>query len=308
MDLRAMLNPEDDRGAKRPLSNSSNQDASWNTVPSEPKKQRQSFSNPDVDTPSPPNSENLGRSNVRHTPDQASRPLGPITNGSRGLSESHADTSGSSVDRPPERSNGRHAPLQASHIPKRIIPKASALRHPAPGSVAEESKKKLDCMRHISNVIDSSYLPGLLDGTVPIYDSCDEVRRKIAEYSAKHKEKGDRGNFYEILRHQQSPPHSKPLDYSHLGHFRDLQGAIQGNRSVVYYCAYVWFEKLRIFYEEEKSGHRLEMERYWPNGLPTDVVDPQRRFRHLSLEVNEYGLVKDPSGNRPEWKNLSTWG
>jgi hypothetical protein len=55
-----------------------------------------------------------------------------------------------------------------------------------------------------------------------------------------------------------------------LNKFRDSKGPTIGNTSIVFYAAYVFFEKIRLKEDKKKSKHRLEMENIHPDGFDID--------------------------------------
>lgn len=105
-------------------------------------------------------------------------------------------------------------------------------------------------------------LRGELDDAVEVYDSCDEIRRKIKNHLRRRG-----GNEARLLRdlHAQfhGPRMPKALQTAQLSKFCGQQGAMAGNMSGIYYAAYVLFEKERITMRRPKSRHRLAMEDAW---------------------------------------------
>jgi hypothetical protein len=105
-------------------------------------------------------------------------------------------------------------------------------------------------------------LSGELDDAVEVYDSCDEVRRKIKNHLRR------RGaNEAQLLRDLYAQFHGprmpKALQSAQLNKFCGQKGAMTGNMSGIYYAAYVLFEKERITMRRPKSRHRLAMEDAW---------------------------------------------
>ena len=104
---------------------------------------------------------------------------------------------------------------------------------------------------------------------VAIYDSCDEVRRKVNAHLAKPGI--TQAAFCRDLEAQLHTPIQK-VQSKQLTDFRNKKGPTAGNTSVVYYTAYVYFEKLRLAEGKPKSKHRVQMEGQWPTGMDTDRV------------------------------------
>ncbi|CZR66326.1 uncharacterized protein PAC_16227 [Phialocephala subalpina] len=115
---------------------------------------------------------------------------------------------------------------------------------------AEEAKK---------NDVSAIHLEGEEDQSVPVYDSCDEIRRKIRAYLA---EPGitQAGFLREIAK---AWPEGKKIQSKVLNDFLGKRGATAGNTSSVFYGSYVFFEKQRIRDGKPKSKHRQEMEKQY---------------------------------------------
>ena len=122
--------------------------------------------------------------------------------------------------------------------------------------------------------------PDVSDMTLPreetddvlIYDSCDEIRRKI---NAHLKLPGvTQASFLRTLAAQYHTREVK-IQGKQLSDFRGRKGATAGNTSVVYRGAYMYFEKLRLKADKPKTKHRLEMEKTWKNGFDTDKMPPR---------------------------------
>lgn len=117
--------------------------------------------------------------------------------------------------------------------------------------------------------ISSIELEGESEDLVEIYDSCDEVRRKI---SAHLKKTGQtQADFLRCLGAQFHTSQRK-IQSKQLNEFREKKGPVSGNTSAVYYGAYVYFEKLRVKEGKEKTKHRLEMEGVWERGMERKKV------------------------------------
>jgi hypothetical protein len=134
-------------------------------------------------------------------------------------------------------------------------------------------------------------LAGDDDASVEIYDSCDEIRRKIrAELARPGRTKAA---FLRDIARAGFARADAPvkIQSKQLADFMDKDGATGGSTSRVFYGAYVYFEKLRLAAHVEaqhdahgtdrdavdvegapKSAHRLEMEDQWAGqgGLPRE--------------------------------------
>jgi len=122
--------------------------------------------------------------------------------------------------------------------------------------------------------IDELYLDGEEADSVPIYDSCDEIRRKIEEHLSATLGLSAT-QFCRNLAAQLLAPENegRNISWGQLASFRKLKGPRTGAKSIVFYVAYVYFEKLRIVRGEAKSEHREIMEELWEDecGFSRDV-------------------------------------
>ncbi|KAJ8069573.1 hypothetical protein OCU04_000012 [Sclerotinia nivalis] len=134
-----------------------------------------------------------------------------------------------------------------------------------------------------------------LDGestiSVPVYDSCDEIRKKISAYL---REPGvtQAAFLREIAK---TYPEEKKIQSKVLNDFLGKKGATAGNTSSVYYASYVFFEKLRLRDGKSKSKHREEMEKQWASegGIDTKTSSSRGYWCHVSERAVEdkYGKV-----------------
>ena len=103
------------------------------------------------------------------------------------------------------------------------------------------------------------HLDGESDEVVPVYDTCDEIRKKI--HAHLRKPGVTQANFMRHLK-QISPI---GVNARGLGLFLSKKGPSAGNTSGIFYPAYVFFEKLRIKEGKPKTKFREEMEKIWRN-------------------------------------------
>ena len=129
--------------------------------------------------------------------------------------------------------------------------------------------------------ISTIHLAGEEYDDVHVYDSCDEVRRKI---SAHLKKPGVTQAQFCRDMHAQLRAANVPakIQSSQLGRFQDNKGPKSGATSSVCYAAYMFFEKERIKGGEQKSKHRQEMERIWSNGAGREHDGRRGRVCHCS--------------------------
>ncbi|KAJ9156423.1 hypothetical protein NKR23_g814 [Pleurostoma richardsiae] len=107
----------------------------------------------------------------------------------------------------------------------------------------------------LSNV----YLPGEEEGTAPVYDTCDEMRKKIRAFLAK--DGITQAAFLRAI--SKSFPDNRKVAATSLQAFLGQKGPRSGNTSGVFYGAYVFFEKLRIKEGRPKTKFAQEMEEIW---------------------------------------------
>jgi hypothetical protein len=137
-------------------------------------------------------------------------------------------------------------------------------------------------------------LPGERDDAVEVYDTCDEIRRKITEHliSTKMSVAALARNFHTQLH---GPRRTKLITGAQLSDFRKKSGSRAGNTSTVFYAAYVYFEKDRLLRGKEKSEHRLDMEDIWLDGFEVKELPHNMHFivgrwsKHSCFGFDEYG-------------------
>ncbi|KAK7058835.1 hypothetical protein VNI00_001459 [Paramarasmius palmivorus] len=97
------------------------------------------------------------------------------------------------------------------------------------------------------------------DGTIPVYDDCAEVRRKIRQltqtpgFKITHWLK-DIGN----------------INNNSYNRFMKEKGRTDGASNGTYYAAYVYFEKVRIAQGKKKTAGRKANEEQYPFGFPLE--------------------------------------
>ncbi|KAM7205549.1 hypothetical protein V8F20_003133 [Naviculisporaceae sp. PSN 640] len=113
--------------------------------------------------------------------------------------------------------------------------------------------------------ISDVHLEGEETDSVPVYDTCDEIRRKINVHLKKPGvTQAQFGRDVLAQLHVNKPTQ---IQGTQIARFRNMKGANAGAKSSVFYGAYVFFEKLRIKEGKPKTAHRLDMEKKWPNGF-----------------------------------------
>lgn len=145
-----------------------------------------------------------------------------------------------------------------------ILPAAKKQRRDsAQGSSPAKSKEspKKDSNSGPPNISDI-HLEGEEREKVPIFDTCNEVRRKINQHIKKYGT--SQTQFARDLTEHVSI--GENVDGRKIGAILKKSGANAGAKSPVFYAAYVYFEKLRVKDGKAKTKTRNEMEEVWGAG------------------------------------------
>lgn len=132
------------------------------------------------------------------------------------------------------------------------------------------------------------HLEGEEKGEVPIYDTCDEVRRKI---NAQFRDSSmtQAAFLREIAK---CIPGTPELSSQRLKTFLNNKGPRAGSDSPIFYGAYVWFEKLRIKAGKKKNKKREEMEKVWAKEGGMDRDAPKGGWTSRAPPtVDKYGQI-----------------
>ncbi|KAI1820063.1 hypothetical protein F4861DRAFT_90229 [Xylaria intraflava] len=149
------------------------------------------------------------------------------------------------------------AKLRIPSAKKRAEAAAATMVGPGGGRKPSASMKTVGSLPDISGI----HLVGEETDEVPVYESCDEIRKKI---NAHLKTPGlTQAQFCRDMYAQLNAPKCKGIQSKQLADFRALKGPRAGARSSVFYAAYVYFEKLRIAQNKPMTAHRETMEELW---------------------------------------------
>ncbi|KAL5692813.1 hypothetical protein EMGR_005674 [Emarellia grisea] len=155
---------------------------------------------------------------------------------------------------------------------------------------AKESQKNVAEKYDVSSI----HLDGESDQSVPVWDTCDVVRKKINA----HLRDPDvtKAQFLRDIAKAAYPGTDKKLNANVLNDFLSKSGANAGNTSSVFYAAYVFFEKLRIRDNKPKTKFREEMEAVWRHKGGFDCVTPSHHGVWVTKGerpyVDKYGMLK----------------
>lgn len=162
---------------------------------------------------------------------------------------------------------------------------AAGIKEPIKKKVKkDEEKKKLD--------VSSIELEGEDDESVEVYDTCDEIRRKIAAYL--REPNVTQAAFLRSLAQMLPDPTAK-FQSKQLKDFQIKKGPMAGNTSRIFYAAYVFFEKQRLQQGKPKSKKRRETEDAWAGegGIQRDRArDTFWCGPGARLYMDEYGKAR----------------
>lgn len=127
-------------------------------------------------------------------------------------------------------------------------------------------------------------------GTVPVYDTCDDVRKKIR--AVLRKSDVTQAAFLRAVG--QCFPGGRKIQGKQLNDFLSKRGPVAGNTSAVFYGGYVFFEKIRIKQDKPKTEKRLQMEREWRDGVETkrNLNGPILMMKDEVAHVDQYGKLQ----------------
>ncbi|KAI0105681.1 hypothetical protein GGR51DRAFT_518791 [Nemania sp. FL0031] len=159
-----------------------------------------------------------------------------------------------------------------------------------PSSAAPAKTKTVDSLPDISGI----HLAGEETDNVPVYDTCDEIRRKINLHL---KTPGlTQAQFCRDIHAQLKVPKCKSIQSKQLADFRAMKGPRAGAKSSVFYASYVYFEKLRIAQNKPKTAHRETMERLWAGNGGFDRESDHRTYYTLAhnetLTIDQWGVER----------------
>ena len=128
----------------------------------------------------------------------------------------------------------------------------------SPSSGKEDRGRKKNNDNSVPSAADllSIHLEGEEDEEIPIFDSCDDVRRKLKEQLKHTTQVHLSHELTEML------PKSEVLP-RRMGAFLKYSGPQAGAHNIVFYAAYVYFEKIRIKEGKKKTAKREEIEKHW---------------------------------------------
>lgn len=188
--------------------------------------------------------------------------------------------------------------LNGKKMPKKTKPAAEKNSStnqgtPANASAGNAAKSTESVLEKDLAKIANIKLAGEDGEAVPIFDNCNEVRRKLNLY-LKHDGVTQAAFCRTLTQQLGSDQEHKTLQGRQLGVFRGHKGPNGGAKSPVFYAAYVFFEKIRLANGKDKSAHRRGMEEEWgAEGMPR-TIDSKTKFWTLKSEkphLDKFGKV-----------------
>ncbi|KAI8625957.1 hypothetical protein F5Y19DRAFT_236329 [Xylariaceae sp. FL1651] len=169
-------------------------------------------------------------------------------------------------------------------------------------SASPPKAKKAKTSKKVNSSLDVSgiHLPGEETRQVPIFETCDEVRRKIRAL-LRSKDVSQAALCRTIAA--ECLPKDGKLQSRQMTAFLEKHGVMSGNTSTAFYGSYVFFEKRRLKEGKPKSKFREEMERLHPNGVDTEADDRYLTCREDERPViDKYGVLSfEKIGGMPKW-------
>ncbi|RAL08550.1 uncharacterized protein BO97DRAFT_408239 [Aspergillus homomorphus CBS 101889] len=160
----------------------------------------------------------------------------------------------------------------------------------AAAAAAADANSKFD----VSGIV----LEGENEMKVPVFETCDRIRKKIRAHVKK--QGVTKSGFLKDAAKAAMPGSEKKINPGSLDTFLKYDGALTGNSGIVFYAAYVFFEKLRIKEGKPKDDFRLTMEKIWPAGVDRERSSNGPFFCHVSERpyINEFGQLEIISNSR----------
>ncbi|PYI09898.1 hypothetical protein BO78DRAFT_307717 [Aspergillus sclerotiicarbonarius CBS 121057] len=140
--------------------------------------------------------------------------------------------------------------------------------------------------------VSAIHLDGDEDMKVPIFETCDVVRKKMKAHL--RKPGVTQAGFLRDIAKAAFPQSVKRLNSKSMADFLSYKGPTTGSSGVIFYAAYVFFEKLRVRGDKPKNEFRLEMEKIWPKGFERDNPANGRLWcgPHERPWIDKYGRLQ----------------
>ncbi|KFY68131.1 hypothetical protein V496_01275 [Pseudogymnoascus sp. VKM F-4515 (FW-2607)] len=178
------------------------------------------------------------------------------------------------------------------------MPLNSSKRREPLGNKSPKNKRSTEGASNMKMDVSSIHLDGEEHEDVPVYDTCDEVRKKIRAFLCQ----GGVTQAAFLREVAKTFGNGRKIQANMLNGFLGKKGPNSGNVSSIFYASYVFFEKMRIRDGKPKSAFREEMEDIWDGVLDWRHQKPgfDRKTRHntvylcgpgYELVIDKYGRV-----------------
>jgi len=154
----------------------------------------------------------------------------------------------------------------------------------------DAAKKATEALLDVSDITLEDEDP---EFEIPVFDTCDVVRRKIRTFLTKNSL--TQAAFLRAIAVAAHGPGASAIASGSYNSFMKLKGPVSGNTNGTYYTAYVFFEKLRVKQRKPKSKDREEMEYIYPNGVDTKTLLNNQSYIvsvGTELGMDKYGQVR----------------
>ncbi|KAM7194413.1 hypothetical protein V8F20_007939 [Naviculisporaceae sp. PSN 640] len=199
-----------------------------------------------------------------------------------------------SVDGSPEASPTNPQPSKKPRTSTSSQPTASSLTYADPAI--------LDVSMVVRDINSDSEqdLHDFSTNRLPVFDTCDTIRRKIRALlrpSANKPVITQAAFLRAISKATYGPDTTKTITPATRSAFLKKKGPLEGNTSMVYYASYVFFEKLRIKQGKPKSDDREIMEDIWAGKGGIDTKKISSRVQYITVaRVGGGGFYYDEFG------------
>ncbi|KFY26185.1 hypothetical protein V491_01414 [Pseudogymnoascus sp. VKM F-3775] len=193
---------------------------------------------------------------------------------------------------PTQRTNRVHRNPEGlkANAPTRTVMLLNPSKKGEPLGIKPQKKKRwTEGVNNMKMDVSNIHLDGEEHENVPVYDTCDQVRKKIRTFLSQ-----DGVTQAAFLREvAKTFGNGRKIQSNMLNEFLGKKGPISGNVSSIFYAGYVFFEKIRIRDGKPKTAFREEMEDIWDGVLDWRDQKPgfDRKARHNTKYLCGPGYV-----------------
>ncbi|KAI1330245.1 hypothetical protein F5Y16DRAFT_415726 [Xylariaceae sp. FL0255] len=150
----------------------------------------------------------------------------------------------------------------------------------------KKNNEKVDEILDVSGVS----VPGENTGDVPVFETCDEVRRKVRALLRLENGAVSQAALCRTISAHCIPGEDGKVESKQMSAFLSKHGVMEGNTSNAFYGAYVFFEKKRLKGGEPKSEFREGMEKKYEKGVNVSSEDRFLLKHGDKVWRDEYGV------------------